>query len=126
MVTPSEIDWHVIVSSDTRDLRDLHESQGAAWYAEQKQAIKDYLCGYFNAQPRCSGGHGTIAPVGSAGAGGKAIKMRWLYPGCGKSGGLRLLVVAYCDEQRVAVAGAWRRKEDPNDGDLERAACNAT
>jgi len=33
--------------------------------------------------------------------GGKVLKVRWALPGSGKSGSLRLVVVACCDEKRV-------------------------
>ena len=40
-------------------------------------------------------------------------------PGCGKSGGLRLVVVAYCDEMRVEIAEGVPRKESLPDAFIE-------
>ena len=53
--------------------------------------------------------------------GGKALKVRWAYPGCGESGSLRLVVVAYCDERRVHIAQAFDRRDNPADEDVEDA-----
>jgi hypothetical protein len=57
--------------------------------------------------------------------GGKCLKVRWGVPGCGKSGGLRLAVVVYCDQKRVKLAGAWNRSSDPSDSDFEEATRDA-
>ncbi|MCB9872264.1 MAG: hypothetical protein H6837_20585 [Planctomycetes bacterium] len=51
----------------------------------------------------------------------KGLKVRFGYPGCGKSGGLRLAVLAYCSDHLVKIAGAWIRREDPDDDDLDDA-----
>ena len=53
--------------------------------------------------------------------GGKVLKVRWAYPGCGKSGSLRLVVVAYCEQKRVHIAQAFDRREDPSDDDIRDA-----
>ncbi len=53
--------------------------------------------------------------------GGKVLKVRWAYPGCGKSGSLRLVVVAYCEEKRVHIAQAFDRRENPSDDDITDA-----
>ena len=39
----------------------------------------------------------------------------------GKSGSLRLVVVAYCDEKRVHIAQAFRRSDNPSDDDVRDA-----
>lgn len=67
----------------------------------------------------------SISPIGATAAGGKRLKVRWLIPGKGKSGGLRLAVVAYCEERLVKVAGAWVRKDDPSDGEIDKATQGA-
>lgn len=126
MVTPSTVDWSLQASSDTKDLADLQASQGDAWYEDQKRALKEFLCGYVNAQPNCAAAmNKSVAPMGGNGNGGKILKVRWAYPGCGKSGGLRMAVVMYCDDERVVVAGAWRRKADPADTEIRAAADRA-
>lgn len=53
--------------------------------------------------------------------GGKVLKVRWALPGCGKSGSLRLVVVAYCNEKRVHIAQAFERRDNPSDGDVQDA-----
>jgi hypothetical protein len=48
--------------------------------------------------------------MGRNSAGGKILKMRWGRPGCGKSGGMRLAIVAYCAKRIVVLApcvSAW-------------------
>ncbi len=53
--------------------------------------------------------------------GGKVLKVRWAYPGCGKSGSLRLVIVAYCEQKRVCIAQAFDRREDSSDNDIRDA-----
>jgi hypothetical protein len=89
-------------------------------YEKDKAALKRFLCGYFSTGD-CGHKQGkSIVPMKSSNtaAHGKALKVRWAYPGCGKSGGLRLAVVAYCDSRIVKIAGAWQRADDPNDDDF--------
>jgi hypothetical protein len=66
-----------------------------------------------------------ISPIGATRLGGQAFKVRWAYPGQGKRGGLRLVVLAYCEQRRVVVAGAWFRKDDPSAADVEKAISDA-
>ncbi|MBK9386935.1 MAG: hypothetical protein IPN34_19140 [Planctomycetes bacterium] len=54
-------------------------------------------------------------------AGGKCLKVRWGLSGSGKSGGLRLAIVVYCDARLVKLVGAWRRRADPGDDEFEDA-----
>lgn len=63
----------------------------------------------------------TISPLKAMPKGGKVLKVRWGLPGCGKSGSLRLVVVAYCDERRVHIAQAFRRRDDPTEDDVRDA-----
>ncbi len=88
-------------------------------YGEQKQALKEFLCSYFSATT-CDRQQGnSISPVAATGAGGKVLKVRWGLPGQGKSGGLRLVIVAYCDERRVVIAQASLRKDGLSDEQIE-------
>jgi len=90
-------------------------------YEEQKKALKEFLCGYFSSGD-CGNSQGrSIAPMKGSPRGGKALKVRWAYPGCGKSGSLRLVVVAYCEQKRVFIAQAFDRRDDPSDNDIRDA-----
>ncbi|HNN97715.1 hypothetical protein [Haliangium sp. UPWRP_2] len=85
-------------------------------YEQQKQALQRLLAMYFESD--CDRKAMNISPIAGAPSGGKALKVRWAYPGCGKRGGLRLLVVANCDTRTAAVTGCWLRKEDPTDAEI--------
>lgn len=92
-------------------------------YAQEKAALQDFLCGDF-ASGQCRHQQGkSIAPMRSSNtlAGGRCLKVRWATAGGGKSGGLRLAIVVYCDRRRVHVAGAWLRREDPTEDDFNSA-----
>ena len=58
-------------------------------------------------------------------AGGKCIKVRWGLPGQGKSGGLRLAIVVYCERRHVKICGAWKRRSDPSDAEFTEATKGA-
>lgn len=66
----------------------------------------------------------SISPMKATPRGGKVLKVRWAYPGCGKSGSLRLIVVAYCREKRVHIAQALDRRDDPDNNDVRDALDN--
>jgi hypothetical protein len=57
---------------------------------------------------------------------GRGFKVRWNYPGCGKSGGLRLGILALCESARIIIACAIRRNEDPSEDQLEKAFSDAS
>lgn len=90
-------------------------------YDEQKQALKEFLCGYFSSGDCRNSQGSSISPMKASPRGGKVLKVRWAYPGCGKSGSLRLVVVAYCEQKRVHIAQAFDRREDPSDDDIRDA-----
>ncbi len=103
----------------------MREALGADYNAS-KAALQKLLCDYFN-QGECLGRQGkTIAPVECGVPRAKGFKVRWMVPGCGKSGGLRLAVLAFCEERRVILAGAWMRIEDPKDAEFAAAFAEAT
>lgn len=116
---PEDGRW--VVSSNARGIKDIHDELGNPKYENQKKAIKTFLCGYFSTgECRTKQGQ-SISPLGATSKGGKALKVRWALPGGGKSGGLRLIVVAYCTEKKVVIAEAFRRKDDPSDEECEVA-----
>jgi hypothetical protein len=96
---------------------------GEEKYAENRKAFQEAMCAYFSTGSCVSKQGKFISPVAATGVatGAKCFKVRWLLPGAGKSGGLRLALVVYCQQLRVVVAGAWARKEDPKDEEFEKA-----
>ncbi len=111
---PDDGTW--IVLPQAREVcEDVRAAIGDERYEQTKLALKEALCEYFS-NGDCLGKHGAmIHPVaGSVVAGAKCFKVRWAYPGCGKSGGLRLAYVVYCKERIVKLAGAWMRRDATN------------
>ncbi len=119
--SPEDGKWHAKPKSDV--LQAVREQLSAEQYERQKRSLKEFLCSYFSAENGCDSRQGkSISPVGATPKGGKILKVRWGLPGCGKSGGLRLVVVAYCDELRVYLAEAFNRKDDPSTAEVLDAA----
>ena len=107
------------VRMEARGAREVRELLGEEEHEKQKRSLQKYLCAYFSTGD-CSKEQGdAISPMGGSPKGGKVLKVRWGLPGCGKSGGLRLVVVAYCSELKVVIAEAFRRKDDPSKEDCE-------
>jgi hypothetical protein len=124
MVTPDQVRW-MVCKGASELLRDIEEELGDQAPAV-RQGLKRLLCDYFSSDGGCLGKLGkTISPVACGIRNANGLKVRWIYPGCGKSGGLRLAVLAYCDERLVKFAGAWRRKTDPSDDDMATAFSDA-
>jgi len=108
---PEDGKWQV--GPRVAEIQRLKSELSPEAYDEQKKALKEYLCNYFSSG-NCDTSQGdAISPIGASPKGGKILKVRWGYPGRGKSGSMRLVVVAYCDERRVHIAGAFPRKSDP-------------
>lgn len=102
----------------------LRERMTSDEYEAQKKALKEFLCGYFSSG-NCTSTQGkSISPMKATPLGGKVLKVRWAYPGCGKSGSLRLVVVAYCEQLRVHIAGAFDRRDNPTDEDIRDVVAN--
>lgn len=116
---PSDGTWTVLPTAS--GLSQVRDRLGEALYEEQRKALQLFLCEYF-ATGHCDTKQGaSISPLGATPAGGKILKVRWGLPGQGKSGGLRLCVVVYCDEMRVTLAEAFARKDNPSDAAFEQA-----
>ncbi|CAN5202163.1 hypothetical protein BH09SUM1_BH09SUM1_25890 [soil metagenome] len=117
--SPEDGKWQIGAKATL--LLDLRERMTAQQYEENKHALKKFLCGYFSSGDCQSSQGSSICPVKGTRKGGKVLKVRWAYPGCGKSGSLRLVVVAYCTQKRVFIAKAFDRREDPSDEDIQEA-----
>ncbi|MEZ6062611.1 MAG: hypothetical protein R3C19_19890 [Planctomycetaceae bacterium] len=102
-------------------LAELRQRMTPEAYEQEKQALKEFLCGYFSTG-ECRNAQGSsISPMKASPGGGKVLKVRWAYPGCGKSGSLRLVVVAYCEQKRVHIAQAFDRRANPTDDEIADA-----
>lgn len=114
--SPSDGRWSVLSSAEgVWQVRKLMDDKV---YEQNKEALKIFLCQYFSTGPCIQKQGKSIIPIGSTPRGGKILKVRWALPGQGKSGGLRLVVVAYCKEKRVVVAEAFLRNTDPDTEDF--------
>lgn len=117
-----EVTW-IVTEAARDDVARIRDTLGEENYSADVRALRRTLCGYFDAVDGCSSKLGaSVVPVGASADGGKLIKVRWGVPGCGKSGGLRLAFVAYCDSRRVVLCRAFIRRDDPDDADFESAA----
>jgi hypothetical protein len=101
-----------------RERKTLHDHD----YNDQRDALREYLCAYFNSEDGCLHNTRSISPIDGAPPGLKAFKVRWGRPGQGKSGGYRLVIVADCINHRVAVQSFIARREEPTDAEIEEAA----
>jgi hypothetical protein len=53
------------------------------------------------------------------------LKVRWNRPGQGKSGALRLIVLAFCETRHVHIADAALRSDDPSKEEAASAVAHA-
>jgi hypothetical protein len=86
-------------------------------YLADREALREVLCDYFD-DGKCASAAVGISPIGSTAGGGKRLKVRWNRPGMGKRGGLRLILVVYCEQRHVVLAHAFLRKDDPTDAEI--------
>lgn len=119
-VRPTEVTW-LVSEHCANDIKHIKVALGVS-YAHNRTKLREMLCDYFSGDAGCSAPMGsTISTLGSACGTGKLLKVRWLLPGSGKSGGLRFAVVAFCDIKKVVLCRAWARKADPSSADFEAA-----
>lgn len=116
---PQDGKWQV--GGQARLLHELRQRMTPEDFEADKRALQEFLCDYFSSGDCTNAAHKSISPMKASPKGGKVLKVRWAYPGCGKSGGLRLVVVAYCDQMRVHVAQAFDRRDNPTDDDVRDA-----
>ena len=115
---PEDGTW--IVADTAAGILQLKQSMSDEDYAASKRALQHFLCDYFSSG-NCDSHGANISPIGATPKGGKRFKVRWGYPGRGKSGSLRLCIAVYCDERRVVIAQAFWRNENPQATDFEQA-----
>lgn len=109
------------VGPQAKLLFELRQQMNPEDYSAEKEALQDFLCGYFSSG-KCTNSQGdSISPLKATPLGGKVLKVRWGLPGGGKSGSLRLVVVAYCEERRVYIAQAFARRDNPTGDDFQSA-----
>src|ERR1700753_707700 len=115
------VSWHLSEEAHA-DLAGDRKAWGEVEYSDGAQAFKEYLCAFFSGTNGCAEKFGTIAPMGATDDGGKILKMRWLRPGMGKSGGYRFALVVYCDLRKVVLCRALLRGDEPAREDVEAAS----
>ncbi len=126
MVAPNEITWK-LSPEVVKGVAPIRKTLGEDGYANDKRAFQIFMCNYFNGDHGgCSREQGnSIRPVAyPTEAGWKCLKVRWAYPGSGRSGGLRLAVAVRCDELKVNLVGVWVRSTDPGAAEFAKAFKN--
>lgn len=119
VVLRREIAW-IVTEEGHRDIAEVRAALGEGYNADV--ALLQEMSGYFSGDEGCTTRQGkTISPLGATSDGGKLLKVRWMMPGCGKSGGLRFAFVVYCEQRTVVLCRGWVRKDDPDDADFEAA-----
>lgn len=116
-----DITWELLPAARAK-LGGLRKELGPHGYAAHREAFQDFLTAYFVAVSDCTKKQGkSISPIGQNTPGGKCFKVRWMWPGQGKSGGLRMAVSVYCDIRRVKISDLWAREDDPGDDEFAKA-----
>jgi hypothetical protein len=114
---PLHLTWEISAAAK-REVAALR--LGREEYMALRTSLQLALCDYFT-NGDCLTKGCNIAPIKSDIPGCKGLKMRWMLPGRGKSGGLRLAVLVFCEQRRVCIAGLFERKTDPTDEDFAAA-----
>ncbi len=113
---PTDGKWQV--GGNAKLLIDLRQQMTPDQFEAERRALQEFLCGYFSSGD-CNHSLGdSISPLKATPKGGKVLKVRWGLPGTEKSGSLRLVIVAYCDERRVHIVQAFNRRDNPVDDDF--------
>lgn len=122
MVDADSVTWKTCskAAAEFDEVKHLLKDDG---YSDWVRDLKEALCNYFASNDsKCTRKQGSsVAPIASGVDGAKGLKVRFGFPGCGKSGGLRIGVLAYCERRLVKFAGAWIRKDDPADDEFQQA-----
>lgn len=116
---PRKITWWVKPSA--KDAVRAYRTIVGPHYRGLLLAFQAMLADYIHNDSGCTAPAFNISPMGGLPNGAKMFKVRWMYPGCGKSGGLRVAIEMRCREYMVLLAGMWDRREDPSDEEFARA-----
>jgi hypothetical protein len=114
------IKWFVTVKGQA-DIADIRAVLGEESYTDGTNALRALLCDYFETGA-CIAKGVSVSPLGTNSRGGKVLKVRWILPGRGKSGGLRICFAAYCERRVVVLCRAFLRKDEPKAEDFDDAA----
>lgn len=82
-------------------------------YLVQQDSIRTMLLRYVSHTPKCTERALQTQCIGVTESGAKLLKTRLAVPGGGKSGGLRLGIVADCQQRELTLVLAVRRNTDP-------------
>lgn len=85
--------------------------QVRANYKSLVRSFQESVCRFINTVDHCAGKANGISCVGGLPNGGKELKARCAVPGMGKSGGLRIMLAAYCDKSTVRVMSVKMRQD---------------
>jgi hypothetical protein len=119
-VLPAAVTWF-LTRQCRDDIKHVRSILGED-YARNVAKLREMLCDYFSGDTGYSAPMGfSISTLGSACRTDKLLKVRWMRPGSGKSGGLRFAIVAFCDSMKVVLCRAWVRRDDPSSADFETA-----
>ena len=119
-VVPAAVTW-LVSKHCADDIKRIKSALGDD-YTRNVSKLREMLCDYFSGDTGCSGPMGSsISTLGSACGTGKLLKVRWMIPGSGKSGGLRFAIVAFCDSMKVVLCRVWVRKDEPSGADFDAA-----
>ena len=124
MGSEGRIRW-VVTEAAHADIGEVRALRGEEGYRVDVYDLRALLAGYFDATSGCNSKMGkTVCPIGATSAGGKVLKVRWKYPGSGKSGGLRLCFAVFCELRLVVLCHASIRR-DVDDDILVHSASDA-
>lgn len=108
-VTPEQITWSIV--PEARGQIKALPPEVHAHYGEMLTTFKETVCNFINTTQDCDGKALGVSPLGGYGKGGKYLKVRVALFGRGKSGSLRVLVVACCEVKEVVALAADMRKD---------------
>lgn len=111
LVSPGDLRWvRGCAAEDT--LETVRTRLGETGYRDLRKAFQQYICAYFNSIPNCNSKQGqSISPLAASTAGLKRLKVRWLIPGGGKRGGLRVGLSVSCANRKVIISSVQERSK---------------
>jgi hypothetical protein len=120
----SKIVWKLTPEA-REDVKPDREQLGDTEYFADRDRLQAFLCAYFQDGACTTRSGSAISPVGATTGGGKILKVRWGRPGCGKRGGIRMALVAFCDRKEVVLCRVFPRRDNPTSADFSSAGALA-